>query len=79
MHSTGIELRRVDFPGYDNARRKGNDGLIEAGGATPWVPDGISHWEFGTDKNAGRKAEGDYKARLASTARSAAQRELSCS
>ena len=27
IHSTGHELRRVDFPGYDNAERRGWDGL----------------------------------------------------
>ena len=27
VHSTGHELRHVDFPGYDNAERKGWDGM----------------------------------------------------
>ena len=31
VHSTGNELRKVDFPAYDNAQRKGSDGFIEAG------------------------------------------------
>jgi addiction module HigA family antidote len=66
VHTTGIDLRKVDFPGYDNAQRKGSDGFVEAGAATPWVPKGISYWEFGTDQRPGRKAEKDYKARLAS-------------
>jgi addiction module HigA family antidote len=67
VHSTGNDLRRVDFPGYDNAQRKGDDGFVEAGGATPWVPEGESHWEFGTDQKPGVKAEHDYTARLKST------------
>jgi hypothetical protein len=66
VHSTGLDLRQVDFPGYDNAQRKGSDGFVEAGAATPWVPEGISYWEFGTDQRPGNKAEGDYKARLTS-------------
>jgi addiction module HigA family antidote len=69
VHSTGSDLRRVDFPGYDNAQRKGSDGLVETDAATPWVPEGRSHWEFGTDKNPGAKAERDYAARLASVDR----------
>ena len=66
MHSTGNDLRRVDFPGYDNAQRKGSDGFVEAGAATPWVPEGRSYWEFGTDQKPGAKAESDYTARLKS-------------
>ena len=66
MHSTGNDLRHVDFPGFDNAQRKGSDGLVEAGSATPWVPEGISYWEFGTDQKPGAKAESDYTARLRS-------------
>ena len=66
VHSTGHELRHVDFPGYDNAERKGWDGLVEAGAVTPWVPEGKSCWEFGTNKKPRGKAESDYRARLAS-------------
>ena len=66
VHSTGHELRHVDFPGYDNAERKGWDGLVEADSATPWVPEGKSGWEFGTSQRPSGKAESDYRARLAS-------------
>jgi addiction module HigA family antidote len=66
VHSTGNDLRRVDFPGYDNAQRKGSDGFVEAGAATPWVPEGTSYWEFGTDQKPAAKAESDYTARLKS-------------
>ena len=66
VHSTGDDLRQVDFPGYDNAERRGWDGWIEAGAATPWVPEGKSGWEFGTSQDPRRKAEDDYAARLAS-------------
>ena len=63
VNSTGIDLRRVDFPGYDNAQRSGSDGCVEAGAATPWVPEGKSFWEFGTNLNPGSKAKKDYTAR----------------
>ena len=66
VHSTGDDLRQVDFPGYDNAERKGWDGWIEAGAATPWVPEGKSGWELGTSQDPRRKAEHDHTARLAS-------------
>ena len=64
IHATGRELRHVDFPGYDNAQRHGWDGWIEAGAATPWVPEGRSGWEFGVDQRPGAKADRDYQARL---------------
>ena len=66
VHSTGDDLRQVDFPGYDNAERRGWDGWIEAGAATPWVPEGKSGWEFGANREPRRKAEHDHAARLAS-------------
>ncbi len=66
VHSTDNDFRKVDFPGYDNAQRKGSDGFVEAGAATPWVPEGRSYWEFGTNQNPGAKANSDYTARLAS-------------
>ena len=66
VHSTSHELRHVDFPGYDNAERKGWDGLVEADSATPWVPEGKSGWEFGTNQRPSSKAASDYGARLAS-------------
>ena len=66
IRSTGVDLRRLDFPGYDNAERKGWDGLLEAGAATPWIPEGKSCWEFSTRMDTGRKAEGDYSTRTRS-------------
>lgn len=66
VHSTGDELRRIDFPGYDNAERRGSDGFVEAGAATPWFPEGKSYWEFGTNEKPEAKANNDYDARLAS-------------
>ena len=66
VHSTGQDLLQVDFPGYDNAQRAGWDGLIEAGAATPWIPEGKSGWEFGVNQNPSSKAESDYTARIRS-------------
>ena len=69
IHSTGHSLRRVDFPGYDNAERKGWDGWIDARAATPWIPEGKSGWEFGTNQNPSRKAEEDYRNRTRSVSK----------
>lgn len=66
VNATGRDLRQVDFPGYDNAERKGWDGVVDAGAATPWIAEGLSGWEFGVSKDPARKAESDYVARLGS-------------
>jgi addiction module HigA family antidote len=64
--STGIELAKADFPAYENSQRKGWDGTVTAGSATPWIPLGNSGWEFGINRDAARKAEEDYAARTRS-------------
>ena len=66
VHSTGHDLSEVDFPGYDDAERKGPDGKTVSGAATPWIPEGVAFWEFGVSPNMQRKADGDYTARTRS-------------
>ncbi|WP_221569298.1 HigA family addiction module antitoxin [Alkalihalobacillus sp. TS-13] len=66
VHSTGKGLLQVDFPGYDNGQRKGSDGFVKSEVATPWIPEGNSFWEFGTDQRPDVKAKKDYNARLTS-------------
>ena len=66
LHSTGVNLTAVDFPAFDNSQRKGWDGQVTSGSATPWIPRGQSGWEFGCGKNPKTKAEKDYKTRTAS-------------
>ena len=66
IHSTGRDLHQVDFPGYDNAQDPGPDGVVKSGACYPWIPEGTSYWEFGTNKNPHGKAEKDYSDRLKS-------------
>jgi addiction module HigA family antidote len=61
VHSTGTGLTKVDFPGNDDAERPGWDGLIEATEGTPWIPNGRSGWEFGTNEDPKAKAESDFE------------------
>lgn len=60
VHSTGIGLTKVEFPGNDDAERSGWDGLVEASEGTPWIPEGISGWEFGTTADIKGKADDDF-------------------
>lgn len=63
VHSTGTALQQVDFPGYDDSERPGWDGWMEAAEGTPWIPEGLSGWEFGVTKDCQQKAESDFKKR----------------
>ena len=60
VNSTGSGLKKVDFPGNDDAERQGWDGVVEASAGTPWVPVGRSGWEFGVDKDIRKKADKDF-------------------
>src|SRR5579872_7176794 len=64
VNSTGQDLSLVDFPGYDQAEKKGWDGRVDAGAATPWTPIGKSGWEFGCNEDPKQKADKDYAARV---------------
>lgn len=67
IHSTGMGLRKVDFPGNDDAMRPGWDGQVEADEGTPWISEGSSGWEFGVDKNIKGKADGDFAKSVTAT------------
>ena len=64
VHETGRELLHLDFPGFDNAQRRGFDGQVMAGAASLKVPAGRSVWEVSVEQEPQKKAERDYKARL---------------
>ena len=64
VHETGRELQHLDFPGFDNAQRRGFDGQVLAGAATLKVPAGRSVWEVSVEQEPQKKAERDYKAGL---------------
>jgi len=42
--------------------QKGLDGYVNASTATPYFPEGKSHWQFGTSANVKRKCEADLAA-----------------
>lgn len=66
VRSTVAGVTHLDFPGFDNAERKGWDGAVDSNESTAWVPEGASRWEFGTNKDPSSKAEKDYNARVRS-------------
>jgi len=64
VNTTGVGLSKVDFPAYDDAERRGWDGYVEASAATPWIPIGVSGWEFGCNADPESKAQADFDARV---------------
>ena len=69
VHSTGMGLTRVDFPGNDDAERPGWDGFAVASQGIPWIPEGPSGWEFGTNQDPKAKADSDYSKRVKATSK----------
>ena len=67
VNTTGSEISYSDFPAFDNSQRKGWDGKVESENVTPWVPRGVSGWEFGCNKNPTVKANNDYSVRTKNT------------
>ena len=63
VNSTCSGLEHVDFPGHDDAQRPGWDGRVETSVGNPWVPHGISGWEFGTNRGVAKKANRDFRNR----------------
>jgi hypothetical protein len=58
---------RIDafrFPSGDKGQVRGFDGSLVAEGAPPFVPDGLSIWEFGVNAGAAKKADNDYGKRV---------------
>ncbi|WP_421287854.1 hypothetical protein [Aeromonas veronii] len=51
------------FPNREKGQVRGFDGVLDATGAPPFVPDGPSIWEFGVTSNVAIKAESDFNKR----------------
>ena len=74
VNSTCNGLEHVDFPGHDDAQRPGWDGRVETSTGNPWVPRGVSGWEFGTNHRVCEKANADFRKRTAATDEAEQQR-----
>jgi hypothetical protein len=63
--ATVDNLRRVTFRSGEGVQLPGWDGYVEAPQGTVYVPQGISCWELGTDRDVSRKANKEYVDRTA--------------
>ncbi len=51
---------RIRMPQFQSGRVTGFDGILECSGADPYVPQGISQWEFGTEETPHKKIPYEY-------------------
>ena len=63
VNSTGGEIVAYNFPAYDKSQTHGWDGTVESNNVTPWIPSGLSGWEFGCDQEPRTKANDDFNTR----------------
>src|SRR5215218_2538927 len=54
---------RVVFSADEGVQHPGWDGIVGASQGTAFVPDGLSAWELGTNRDVKRKADADYAKR----------------
>jgi len=66
VRATASDINSFEFPTGDSAQAPGYDGILKATGVDPYIPDGESVWEFGTEKDYVGKANKDYKTRCTS-------------
>lgn len=60
---TASNVRRLRFLHGDKGQVRGFDGYLDVDSKSPFVPDGMSIWEFGTNGAGKAKAELDYNKR----------------
>ncbi|WP_229071443.1 hypothetical protein [Actinoplanes sp. DH11] len=65
MRHENDQVQRVEMRGGEGVGLPGYDGVVQAGRATPFVPEGLSVWEMGTSEDPAGKATDDYKTRTA--------------
>lgn len=63
IRATLNNIRDIHFPSGENISLGGWDGILNISEATEYIPDGISFWEFGTNKDVKGKADDDYEKR----------------
>jgi hypothetical protein len=63
IRASAADISGIRFPSGDKGQVRGFDGVLEATGAPPYVPDGQSIWEFGVTADAAAKANSDYEKR----------------
>jgi hypothetical protein len=63
IRASASEISNIRFPSGDKGQVRGFDGVLDASGVPPYVPDGKSIWEFGVTGSPTGKANSDFTKR----------------
>ncbi|MGR6431253.1 hypothetical protein ACU5AY_10090 [Rhizobium sp. PAMB 3174] len=63
IRATAKEIQSFRFPSGNKGQVRGFDGWLQAAGVPPYVPDGLSVWEFGASGANAAKALSDFDKR----------------
>ena len=63
IRATSSSIKNIKFPSGDNVLIGGWDGILVISEETEYLPNGISLWEFGANKDIKGKANDDYQKR----------------
>ena len=63
IRATATDISGIRCPSGDKGQVRGFDGYLESVGIPPYVPDGLSIWEFGLEGASDSKATKDYNKR----------------
>lgn len=63
IRASAPHISSIRFPNGDKGQVRGFDGVLDALGVPPYVPDGESIWEFGVSTDPLKKAETDFSKR----------------
>ena len=64
IFATGTKLKGISVGLEKNVWKGGWDGYVDSDEATPFIPKGISLWEWGISENMEKKANEDYNKRM---------------
>lgn len=62
--ATADSVSEIVFPDGDSVATSGWDGRLNAVSSSPYLPNGVSGWEMGTEASLKSKANGDYTKRV---------------
>ena len=63
ISASATSINEFRFPNREKGQVRGFDGILEATGVPPFVPDGLSIWEFGVTAEDVRKADREFEKR----------------
>lgn len=63
IRATAKDISHILFPAGDNVSSPSWDGILEVSESTEFIPEGVSVWEIGCNRDVKGKADSDYEKR----------------